>query len=110
MREKGYSDAEAADQILVQQVRREAGKIKGGDVPHPKSAAALPLLALATVAATARPALQMILIFAWDAKKKLGIKGAGVHVQADPSQAELTRRKFESRVFGYEGEEETGRA
>ena len=31
----------AADRILVQQVRHKAGKIKGGDFPHPKSAAAL---------------------------------------------------------------------
>ena len=38
---RGYSNAVAADQILVQQVRHKAGKIKGGDFPHPKSAAAL---------------------------------------------------------------------
>jgi len=71
--------------------------MKGGYGPHPKYAAALLLLALATVATTARPALQMISLFAWDAEKKLGIEGAGVHVQADPSQAELMRRKFESQ-------------
>ena len=35
-------------------------------------------------------------LFAWDAEKKLGVEGA-VHVQADPSRAELTRRKVESR-------------
>ena len=35
-------------------------------------------------------------LFAWDAEKKLGIEGA-VHVQADPSRAELMRRKVESR-------------
>ena len=40
MRAKGYSNAKATDQILIQQVRCEARKIKGGDVPHPKSAAA----------------------------------------------------------------------
>jgi len=36
-------------------------------------------------------------LFAWDAKKKLGIEGAGVHVQADPNWAELMRHKFKSR-------------
>jgi pre-mRNA-processing factor SLU7 len=35
-------------------------------------------------------------LFAWDAEKKLGVEGA-VHVQADPSRAELMRRKVESR-------------
>ena len=35
-------------------------------------------------------------LFAWDAEKKLGMEGA-VHVQADPSKAELMRRKVESR-------------
>ena len=61
MRAKGYSYAKAADQILIQQVRRNARKVKGGDESQPESAAALLLLALATVATTARPALQMIL-------------------------------------------------
>jgi pre-mRNA-processing factor SLU7 len=36
-------------------------------------------------------------LFAWDAEKKLGVEGANVHVQADPSRAELMRRKVESR-------------
>ena len=57
MRAKGYSDAKAADQILIQQVRRKVGKVKGGDEPQPESAAVLSLLALATVVTTARPAL-----------------------------------------------------
>jgi len=35
-------------------------------------------------------------LFAWDAEKKLGMEGA-VHVQADPSKAELMRKKVESR-------------
>ena len=35
-------------------------------------------------------------LFAWDAEKKLGVEGA-VHVQADPSRAELMRRKVERR-------------
>ncbi|KAL3822068.1 hypothetical protein ACHAXA_000136 [Cyclostephanos tholiformis] len=35
-------------------------------------------------------------LFVWDAEKKLGVEGA-VHVQADPSRAELMRRKVESR-------------
>ncbi|KAL7544676.1 hypothetical protein ACHAWF_008044 [Thalassiosira exigua] len=35
-------------------------------------------------------------LFAWDAEKKLGTEGV-VHVQADPSKAELMRRKVESR-------------
>ncbi len=63
MRAKGYSDAEAADRILVQQVRREPQKIKSNDTPRPESAAALSLLALATVApaASSRLALQTIM-------------------------------------------------
>ena len=36
-------------------------------------------------------------LFAWDAEKKLGVEGANVHVQADPSRAEIMRRKVESR-------------
>ena len=35
MRAKGYSDLEAADQILVQQVRRESQKNKSNDSPRP---------------------------------------------------------------------------
>ena len=35
-------------------------------------------------------------LFAWDAEKKLGVEGV-VHLQADPSKAELMRRKVESR-------------
>ena len=50
----------------------------------------------------------MISLFAWDAKKKLGIKGAGVHVQADPSWAELMIHKFKSR--GFDMKERTRRA
>ncbi len=57
MRAKGYSNVEAADQILVQQVRRKSQKIKPKDTPRPKSVAALLLLALATVATMARLAL-----------------------------------------------------
>ncbi len=58
MRAKGYSDIEDADQILVQQVRCESKKNKPKDTPCPKSAAALSLLALATVVTMARPALE----------------------------------------------------
>ena len=61
MRAKGYSDVEATDRILVQQVRRESQKKAPKDTPRPESAAASSLLALATVATTARPALQSIL-------------------------------------------------
>jgi len=39
MRAKGYSDVEAADQILVQQVRRESQKKAPKDNPRPESAA-----------------------------------------------------------------------
>jgi hypothetical protein len=62
MRAKGYSDSEAADRILVQQVRRESQKYKSNDTPRPESAAASSILALATVAsaASSRPALQTI--------------------------------------------------
>ncbi|KAL3759464.1 hypothetical protein ACHAWU_000763 [Discostella pseudostelligera] len=35
-------------------------------------------------------------LFAWDAEKKLGVEGV-VHLQADPSKAELMKRKVESR-------------
>lgn len=35
-------------------------------------------------------------LFAWDAEKKLGVEGA-IHVQADPSRAELMRKKVEQR-------------
>jgi hypothetical protein len=62
MRAKGYSDLEAADRILVQQVRRESQKNKSNDTSRPESAAASSLLALATVAsaASSRPALRTI--------------------------------------------------
>jgi len=61
MRAKGYSDVEAVDRILVQQVRRESQKKAPKDTPRPESAAASSLLALATVATTARPALRSLL-------------------------------------------------
>jgi len=62
MRAKGYSDSEAGDRILIQQVRRESQKNKSNDTPRPESAAASSLLALATVAsvASSRPALRTI--------------------------------------------------
>ncbi len=63
MRAKGYSDTEAADRILVQQVRRESQKNKPNDTPCPESAAASSLLALAMVtsaASSSRPALRTI--------------------------------------------------
>ncbi len=61
MRAKEYSDVEAVDQILVQQVRPESQKKAPKDTPHPESVAISSLLALAPVATTARPALQSIL-------------------------------------------------
>jgi hypothetical protein len=62
MRAKGYTNVEAVDQILVQQVRCKSQKNKSNDIPHPESVAALSLLALATVAtaASSRPVLQTI--------------------------------------------------
>jgi len=54
MRAKGYLDVEAMDRILVQQVRRESQKKAPKDTPCPESAAASSLLALATMAMTAR--------------------------------------------------------
>jgi hypothetical protein len=62
MRAKGYSDSEAADRILIQQVRRESQNNKSNDTPRPESAAASSILALATVAsaASSRPALRTI--------------------------------------------------
>ena len=62
MRAKGYSDVEAADRILVQQVRRKSQKKAPKDIPRPESAAASSSLALATVATPARPALRSILM------------------------------------------------
>ena len=59
MRTKGYSDSEAADQILVQQVRRESQKNKSNDTPRPESAAASSLLALATAATAASSRLAL---------------------------------------------------
>ncbi len=50
MKAKGYSDAEAADRILVQQVHSESQKNKSNDTPRPESAATSSLLTLATVA------------------------------------------------------------
>jgi len=38
MRAKGYSDVEAVDQILLQQVRRESQKKAPKDTPRPESA------------------------------------------------------------------------
>jgi len=61
MRAKGYSDVEAADRILVQQVHHESQKKAPKDTPRPESVAASSLLALATVATTTRPALRLIL-------------------------------------------------
>ncbi len=60
MRAKGYSDVEAADRILVQQVRRESQKKTPKDTPCPESAAALLLLALSPTANVGRAALARI--------------------------------------------------
>ncbi len=61
MRAKGYSDVEAADQILVQQVHHESQKKTPKDTPCPESAAALSLLALSTTANVGRAALSTII-------------------------------------------------
>ena len=62
MRAKGYTNVEAANRILIQQVRCESRPQKTNDTPRPESAAALLLLALAMVAtaASSRPALRTI--------------------------------------------------
>jgi hypothetical protein len=60
MRAKGYSDVEAADRILVQQVRRESQKKTPKDTPCPESAAALSLLALSSTANVGRLTLATI--------------------------------------------------
>ena len=60
MREKEYSNVEAGDQILVQQVRLESQKNEAGNTHSPKSAARSSLLTQATGATAARPALRTI--------------------------------------------------
>jgi hypothetical protein len=63
IRIKGYSPSKAANQALQMQVHHKAEKIKGEagpGSPADKVATASLLLALATVATTARPALQTI--------------------------------------------------
>jgi hypothetical protein len=60
MRAKGYLDVEAADRILVQQVRRESQKKTPKDTPCPKPVTALLLLALSTTANVGRAALAKI--------------------------------------------------
>ena len=60
MRAKGYSDVEALDGTLIQQVHCKSQKIKAKNTPCPESVAASLLLTLAMVAMTARPALQTI--------------------------------------------------
>jgi hypothetical protein len=61
MRAKGNTDVEATNRTLQMQVRHEVEKIKGEAGPDPPAlAAASSLLALATVATMARPALQTI--------------------------------------------------
>jgi hypothetical protein len=64
MRAKGYSDKESKDKTMQMQVRREIGKIKGGDPTRPPEAAAeaaKTLLTLSTPSnATNRRALATI--------------------------------------------------
>ena len=60
MRIKGYSNVEAANQSLQQQVRREAEKLKGEAIPCPPApvaAAVSSLMALSATANMGRPAL-----------------------------------------------------
>jgi hypothetical protein len=59
MRAKVYSDLEAADWILVQQVRRKSQKNKSNDTPRPESAAVSSLLALVTAATAASSRLAL---------------------------------------------------
>jgi hypothetical protein len=62
MRIKGYSPSKASNQALQMQVCCEAEKIKGEAGPGPPAPVAASLvLALASVAMTARPALQTIM-------------------------------------------------
>jgi hypothetical protein len=64
MRIKGYSPSKASNRALQMQVHCEVEKIEGEAGPDPpavKVVAALLLLALATVATTARPVLQTIM-------------------------------------------------
>jgi len=63
MRAKGYSDVEAANQSLQQQVCREAEKLKGEAIPCPPApvaAATSSLIALSATANVGRPALRTI--------------------------------------------------
>jgi hypothetical protein len=59
MRAKGYTNVEAVNQILVQQVHCKSQKNKSNDTPCPKSVAALLLLALAAVATAANNRLAL---------------------------------------------------
>ena len=64
MRIKGYSNVEAANQLLQQQVRCEVEKLKGEAIPCPPApvaAAASLLMALLATANMGRPALRTIL-------------------------------------------------
>ena len=63
MRIRGYSNVEAANQSLQQQVRREAEKLKGEAIPCPPApvaAAASLLMALSATSNVGRPALRTI--------------------------------------------------
>ncbi len=60
MRAKGYSDVEAVDRVLVQQVRHESQKKTPKDTPRPEPVAASSLLALSTTENVGRAALATI--------------------------------------------------
>ncbi len=97
MTAKGYSDVKAADGILVQQVRPESQKNKPKDTPCPKSAAVPSLLALATVATTARPALQTITPNPTAAPV---VTVGGINAGILPSPERKVRKKMANRTRG----------
>jgi hypothetical protein len=97
MRAKGYSDVKAVDQILVQQVRRESQKNKPKGTPCPESAAASLLLALATVATTARPALRMISLNQMAAPV---VTVSGINAGILPSPERKVRKTLHQKQIG----------
>jgi len=103
MRAKGYSDAEAVDQILVQQVRRESQKNKSKDTSRPESAASSSLLALGTVASAASSRLALRTITPNLAAAPV-ITVAGMNAGILPSLERKVRKMSHQEQIGKQNE------